>query len=132
MFSVSEISGCVLTFESNYQEWQSVPEYLGTPIQWGHAVCGVDFTLYNGKKSIIVSESWGIGATQFNAQRVITSDFITARCTGAMYFLFDETTFPVKPIHTFTRDFSIHTINKLLCDGQTKTSSSVLPFEIGI
>ena len=95
---------CVLTFESNFQEWTDVPEYLGTPIKWGHCVCATDYTLYNGEKALIVDESWGVGVTQFNAQRVITESFLRARCTGAMYFIIDTTISPYKPAYEFKQD----------------------------
>ncbi len=95
---------CILTFETNYQEWTDVPQYLGTPIKFGHCVCAVDYTLYNGKKALIIDESWGVGVTQFDSQRVITEDFLRMRCTGAMYFLVDTGIEPQKPHFEFTHD----------------------------
>lgn len=95
---------CVLTFESNYDEWTDVPHYIGNATKWGHCVCSVDYTLYNGEKALIIDESWGVGVTQFNAQRVITKSFLQARGTGAMYFLIDTGNTPQKPNFVFTRD----------------------------
>lgn len=75
----------VLTFGSNYQEWSDVPSVQGN-VKWGHCVCGTDQILYNGQKAIVIEDSWG-KFNQWKGQRVITEDFLKARCTGAMYFI---------------------------------------------
>ncbi len=76
---------CALTFESNGGEWKLVPQYLGTPITFGHCICAVDRTLYNGKKALICEDSAGQGSSP-DGLRIITEDFLVKRCTGAMYF----------------------------------------------
>jgi len=92
---------CILVFNTSGLEWKRlVPTFLDLPITFGHAVCAVDFALYNGQKSIIVDESWG---SQNTTQRVITEDFLKKRCRGAMYFIFNKAT-SQKPNYLFTRN----------------------------
>ncbi len=116
---------CTLTFNSNYDEWQSVPQFLGTPVKWGHCVCGTDFTMYEGKKALIVDESWGVGATLFNAQRVITEDFLKARCTSAMYYIYPTGSTPTKPQYNFTRQLQFGLVN----DNDVKALQACLSYD---
>jgi len=50
-----------------------------------HSVAAVDFTLVNGKKCLIIDDSWGL-AYAMNGQRVITEDFFNARNFFAAHF----------------------------------------------
>lgn len=77
---------CILCFQSNSQEWQMKPQFLGTPTTFGHAICGIDFGLVNGVKTIICMDSAGQWSSA-NGVRLITEDFLNKRCTGAMYYL---------------------------------------------
>ena len=43
--AVQAYGNCVLVFDSNNDEWQITPVYLGTPTTFGHAICAVDFCL---------------------------------------------------------------------------------------
>ena len=99
-------------------EWSDVPtvKYPDLNLYAGdtsrHSVTAVDFALYQGKKALIIEDSWG----QFfglNGQRVITEDFFRARNWFAAYpinFAFDDQTqpqpqpqpVPVKPKYAFT------------------------------
>ncbi|MBI2055270.1 MAG: peptidoglycan-binding protein [Candidatus Sungbacteria bacterium] len=94
--------GVMVWFYFQYDEWTDVPEvknpnlnlYAGSTNR--HSVTAVDFTLYNGKKALIIEDSWG---PQFglNGQRVITEDFFNARCWYAGYlvnFQFEDQTQP--------------------------------------
>lgn len=57
-----------------------------------HSVTAVDYTLYNGKKALIIEDSWGTYGS-FNGQRIITEDFYKERNFFAAYtmnFKFDE------------------------------------------
>jgi len=66
--------------------------------------CAVDFTLYKGKKALIIEDSWGKNRG-INGQRVITEDFHKARNFFAAYpinFRFEE--LPEKPRWVFNRD----------------------------
>jgi len=72
-------------------EWTNVPEvkypdlnrYLESTAR--HSVAAVDFTLYQGKKSLIIDDSWGLSMA-LNGQRVITEGFFKARCFFVAHF----------------------------------------------
>lgn len=51
-----------------------------------HSVAAVDFALVNGKKSLIISDSWGL-AHAMQGQRVITEDFFDKRNFFAAHFM---------------------------------------------
>jgi len=80
---------CLMTFAGNRKEWDDVPRYnpsLKEDIR--HCVCGVDFFLYNGKKCILIEDSWGHTTTLGNGgQRIITEDYLKARFFDAMYLI---------------------------------------------
>ena len=70
-------------FSFEYDEWTDVPQIKH---QWGkynHSVTAVDYTIYQGKKALIIEDSWGKFG-QFDGQRVITEDFMP-RCFFAAY-----------------------------------------------
>lgn len=106
-----------------HEEWTEVPtiKYPGlSPSEPGigrHSTAAVDFTLYNGKKALIIDDSWGSSYGKAG-QRVITEDFFKERCFFAAYpltFAFEDQTqpspapsptptpTPVKPKYTFTQ-----------------------------
>lgn len=78
-------------FYFTYAEWQNVPVVLDPSLDLHaqstlrHSLAAVDFTLYQGKKALIIDDSWGLG-TAMNGQRVITEDFFKARCFFAAHF----------------------------------------------
>lgn len=99
-------------FQNN--EWTNVPTVLNpnldkyAPSTARHSVAAVDFTLYNGKKALIIDDSWGL-AYAMNGQRVITEDFFNARNFFAAHFqnfAFEDPANPtpivVKPRYTGT------------------------------
>lgn len=63
-----------MTFD--YDEWTTHPK-INKKSKLGvrHGVAGVDYTLYNGKKAIVIEDSWTPG-TGNGAQRVITESWI--------------------------------------------------------
>ena len=67
-------------FKSN--EWTEVPEVkdASLTVQAGlrHSVTAVDFTLYKGKKALIIEDSWGTKYGK-NGRRIITEDFFKTR-----------------------------------------------------
>lgn len=104
--------GVMVWFYFLSDEWTDVPFIRDAQLnQYAsnisrHSVTAVDFTLYKGKKAIIIEDSWG----QFyglNGQRVITEDFFKARNFFAAYpiaFKFDEQQEESgKPTYTFTK-----------------------------
>lgn len=96
------------------KEWVDVPtiQYpsLGLSDASGiarHSVAAVDWTLYKGKKALIIEDSWGKD-TAINGRRIITEDFFVKRNWFAAYFMnfaFEEQSTP-KPHHTFLVDLS--------------------------
>ena len=111
--------GVMVWFYFMRDEWTDAPtiKYPDLNLSAGdtsrHSVTAVDFTLYNGKKALIIEDSWG----QFfglNGQRIITEDFFRVRNWFAAYpinFAFEDQTQPepqpspgpAKPRYTFTR-----------------------------
>ena len=84
--------GVMVWFYFNYQEWTDVPIILDTnldlyaPSTCRHSVTAVDYCLYNGKKALIIEDSWG-DFNQWKGQRVITEDFYKVRNWYARYSL---------------------------------------------
>lgn len=61
-----------------------------------HSVAAVDFALVNGKKCLIIDDSWGL-AYALNGQRVITEEFFSKRNFFAAHFqnfAFEESVAP--------------------------------------
>lgn len=111
--------GVMVWFYFKIDEWTDVPtvKYSNLDLNAGdtarHSVTAVDFTLYQGKKALIIEDSWGATAG-LNGQRVITEDFFRVRNWFAAYpinFAFDDQTQPqpqplpgpAKPKYTFTK-----------------------------
>ena len=86
--AVQDNKHCVITVQSNYNEWSSIPQIQGEP-KWGHAVCVTDYVLYQGKKYLVIEDSWGSNIGQFDDRRLLSEEFIMSRCTGAVYLLKD-------------------------------------------
>lgn len=104
--------GVMVWFYFKIDEWTNVPTIKYPELQSyeasRHSVTAVDYTLYGGKKALIIDDSWG-SSYGLAGQRVITEDFFKARNFFAAYpidFKFAET--PVeKPKHTFTKQLEI-------------------------
>ncbi len=113
--------GLMVWFYFKGDEWMDVPtiKYPNLDMYAGdtsrHSVTAVDFTLYQGKKALVIEDSWG-KSFGFSGQRVITEDFFNVRNWFAAYpinFAFDDQTqpqpqpqpqpTPVKPKYTFTK-----------------------------
>lgn len=91
-------------------EWTDKPTILNPNLQVGsgsalrHAVTAVDFTLYQGKKALIIEDSWG-SSYGIAGQRIITEDFFKVRSWYSGYLMnFQFDTVVVKPKHTFNLD----------------------------
>lgn len=114
--SVVEPNGkpVVITAQFSMDEWnQQVPTINpNEKPTLGHGICVTQATLYNGKKALIIDDSWGTGYG-IGGKRIVTEDWFTAnRITGAGYF----TTFAnqggaVKPIYTFTKQLAYGLMN---------------------
>lgn len=85
------------------KEWVDVPKVQYPNLVWNaptgvarHSVAAVDFCLVNGKKCLIVEDSWG-GDTAIDGRRIITEDFFKARnwfTAHFMNFAFEDQTLP--------------------------------------
>ncbi|MBI5732637.1 hypothetical protein HY967_01615 [Candidatus Jorgensenbacteria bacterium] len=92
-----------------------------------HSVTAVDFALINGKKCLIIEDSWG-GNAGIGGQRVIDEDFYKARNWYAGYlmnFRFDTQTQPIPvPKYTFLQDLEFGMQNS-----DIKVLQDILKFE---
>jgi len=100
--AIEDKGSVMLTFCSNYEEYTSVPKYLGGTATWCHCVAAVDYIMYEGKKALIIEDSWGRGGTQFGGRRIFKEDFLKARMTGCMVIIDHKPVIIEKPKHTFT------------------------------
>ncbi len=95
--------GVMVWFYFEYREWTDTPQVMNPNLDLyagstnRHSVTAVDFTLVNGKKALIIEDSWG-PTFGLNGQRVITEDFYKARNWYAGYlvnFQFEDQTKPL-------------------------------------
>lgn len=95
-------------FYFTYNEWTNIPTVVDSTLNLNnqntlkHSVSAVDFTMWQGKKALVIDDSWGLSAAM-SGQRVITEDFFNARNFFAAYFqnfAFEE---EPKPKWTFTK-----------------------------
>lgn len=104
--------GLMTWFYFTYPEWTTEPYIINPNLELRasstcrHSVACVDFTLYKGKKAIIIDDSWGTSYGQ-KGQRVITEDFFKSRNWFVAYpiaFKFSEKADPNRPKYSFTRN----------------------------
>lgn len=121
--------GVMVWFYFKLNEWTDVP-FIDDPnlnpdtAPGRHSVCAVDFTLYQGKKALIIEDSWGT-SYGMAGQRIITEDFFRARniyVAHIMNFKFDEVI--PKPKHTFTK-----TLKYGMTDPDVKALQDILKYE---
>lgn len=104
--------GVMVWFYFQINEWTERPKIinaalnLSAPSTARHSVTAVDFTLVDGKKCLIIEDSWGT-AYGMAGQRIIDEDFFKARNWYAGYlvnFKFEDQTQPSpKPQYTFIK-----------------------------
>lgn len=107
--------GVMVWYYFKHDEWDKDPsvkypnlELYGSDTS-RHSVSAVDFTLYKGKKAIVVDDSWGPSAGNGAGQRVIDEDFFSARNFYVAYpinFVFEDQTQNEavdKPKYKFTK-----------------------------
>lgn len=113
--------GVMVWFYFLVREWTVTPtidtpnlSLVGTDTA-RHSVCAVDFCLINGKKHLIIDDSWG---TSYGAagQRAISIDFFKTRNWYAAYptnFTFEsgKEMFKLKPAYNFTLDLEFGMTN---------------------
>lgn len=114
---VAEGKPAMLFFRFDYGEWDREAPIIQPASQKSahHAITGVDFTLYQGKKAIIIDDSWGQNRG-INGQRVVTEEWFNptfGRITWASYF--DDLSnlallnpqITEKPKYRFTRELTV-------------------------
>jgi hypothetical protein len=103
--------GVMVWFYFKFDEWTNEPEikYPDLDLRGAgtarHSVTAVDYTIWKGKKALIIEDSWGLNYG-YNGQRIITEDFYKARNFFAAYpinFQFEEGEI-TKPKYNFTKD----------------------------
>lgn len=80
----------LLGFRFGSNEWnKEVPTVTNSQLQYGHAVTALphSFFIYNGKKAIMIIDSWGVESGN-KGRRIITEDWFTEeRCMAAIVFV---------------------------------------------
>ncbi len=94
---------CTITINGNLEEYAYSEKPVVIPnskLNVAHAICATYyFTDQNGVKCLLIDESWGVA---YVTRRIITEDYLRARGTGAMYFIYPTPApTPVKPHFTF-------------------------------
>ncbi len=101
--------GIILCLNFTQKEWVEVPFLTSAFSGISHGVAIEDRTIYKGKKAFVIGDSWLLNTTiNGKGQRILTEDFILARCKYAGYRLKlpAPVAFP-KPQHIFTQDLSL-------------------------
>ncbi len=102
--------GVMVWYYFKHAEWTDTPvvKYPTLDINASttsrHSVTAVDFTLVDGKKCLIIEDSWGPNYGK-GGQRIITEDFHSARnwfCAHPMTFSFEQTPVP-EPTEKLTK-----------------------------
>lgn len=133
--------GVMVWFYFQGDEWTDHPVVKNPNLELGaastsrHSVTAVDFTLVNGKKCLIIEDSWG-AQYGLNGQRVIDEDFFKARNWYAGYlvnFKFEDQTQPQpQPQPTPTPKPKYH-FSKVLTfgmrDADVKALQDILKYE---
>lgn len=76
----------ILFMKFTYEEWQKIPKATAPITNIRHAVTAVDYTLYSGKKALVIEDS-AFYRNSKEGQRIITEDFLKKRCYYAGYLL---------------------------------------------
>ncbi len=88
--AVEQYKQCVMTFESNGQEWThnplATPIYDGSAVAWGHGIVAVKYGILNINGVMTRVLVCRCSATPSGIV-FITEDFFNHRCTDAKYFL---------------------------------------------
>jgi len=97
--------GVVIGVRFGPNEWdREVPQVLGNDKRYGHGVCATNAILYNGKKALVIEDSWGTSKGK-DGRRIVTKDWFDAkRITYAGYYKFfknDGLSDQEKPKHNF-------------------------------
>lgn len=104
--------GVMVWFKFSVPEWTDIPQVLPQPTTSGHSVIAVDFTLRNGKKYLVINDSWGLKYA-VKGQRFISEEYFNARCFLASYLkTFEIQNNDIQPLGKPTFDGSIVSAQK--------------------
>lgn len=95
----------ILLIRCHISEWTSEPKVIQgiTSFNVSHFIPVVDATLYNGKKCLIIEDSWG-SSYGINGRRILSEDFLDQRLiTGGYVIDWKKLPEPTKPTYSFTK-----------------------------
>lgn len=126
--------GVLMFFKFNRDEWKDYPKILSDDPKLHHAVVGVDTTMDNGEKAIVIDDSWG-EFFGLDGQRVITESFLKERMTFCGYIVdlqndwmqVEDKEEENKPHYTFTKSLKFST--KFNVDEDVKALQRILIYE---
>ncbi len=78
--------GIMIWLHFSPQEWTSTPALLPEPTTSGHSVTVVDYTIYQGKKYLVIQDSYKLELSM-NGLRLISEEYFSARCFLAGYLM---------------------------------------------
>lgn len=78
--------GVMVWFKFSNSEWTDIPQLSDKPITSGHSVTAVDFLLKDGKKYLVIQDSWGL-AYAMKGYRLISEEYFNARCFQVSYLM---------------------------------------------
>jgi hypothetical protein len=93
--------GVMVWFRFHPSEWTNIPFVSNNIPNSGHSVTVVDFTLKNGKKYLVIQDSWGLKYADVGL-RLISEEYFYERCYQACYLMSfriqDNSIVPLKPV----------------------------------
>lgn len=96
----------ILLLRCAFKEWTAEPFVDPTVVEadWAvnHFVPVVDATMYNGKKCLIIEDSWG-QQYGYKGVRIVQEDFINKRVFACGYLIDLKNDYVGMPKHTFTQ-----------------------------
>ena len=82
--------GVMIWVKFHPEEWTDKPTVGTKPPTSGHSICAIDYFLVNGKKYILIVDSWGKNYA-IQGYRLISEEYFNARCFLASYLKTFET-----------------------------------------
>lgn len=90
--AIEQHGAIILSLNLSWKEWSvepGVPQVIpGTPIDGGHELSGVDYTLWKGEKAIIVKNHWGLNdgySINGSGYVILTESYLKARCDSSYF-----------------------------------------------
>jgi hypothetical protein len=127
--------GVMVWVYGSIKEWvRNEPEVLGDvsiyKAEVRHSIVATDFLMHNGKKCLVIEDSWG-GNAGIGGRRIISEDFFKARNYFAGYVMNFDFTETEATGYTFTKTMKFGDRNKEVAKMQDKLKSEkVFPSNI--